>query len=192
MSTPAPLAAVILAGGASRRMGRDKATLPHPDSGATMVEYTVATLSSRCAPVFVIAAPGQALPALDGQILRDEVRGVGPLLATGRGLRAAAEAGIERAFVSAVDMPFLSTEIIDELAQHRGVDIVLPWDGRDHYLAGIYNTSLADHIDGLVAAGERSMRALAESVVTQRIVMPASRALANVNSPADLAQQIAG
>ncbi|BBX08804.1 putative molybdenum cofactor guanylyltransferase [Mycolicibacterium aichiense] len=173
-------------------MGRDKATLPHPDGDTTMVEYTVATLSSRCAPVFVIAAPGQALPALDGQILRDEVRGVGPLLATGRGLRAAAEAGVERAFVSAVDMPFLSTEIIDELAQHRGVDIVLPWDGRDHYLAGIYNTALADHIDTLVAAGERSMRALAESVVTQRIVMPASRALANVNSPADLAQQIAG
>ncbi|MCV7018320.1 molybdenum cofactor guanylyltransferase [Mycolicibacterium aichiense] len=192
MSTPAPLAAVVLAGGASRRMGRDKATLPHPDGDTTMVEYTVATLSSRCAPVFVIAAPGQALPALDGQILRDEVRGVGPLLATGRGLRAAAEAGVERAFVSAVDMPFLSTEIIDELAQHRGVDIVLPWDGRDHYLAGIYNTALADHIDTLVAAGERSMRALAESVVTQRIVMPASRALANVNSPADLAQQIAG
>ncbi|MBI3689989.1 MAG: molybdenum cofactor guanylyltransferase [Mycolicibacterium aromaticivorans] len=192
MSTPAPLAAVVLAGGASRRMGRDKATLPHPDGGATMVEYTVATLSSRCAPVFVIAAPGQALPALDGQILRDEVRGVGPLLATGRGLRAAAEAGVERAFISAVDMPFLSTDIIDELAQHRGVDIVLPWDGRDHYLAGIYNTALADHIDALVAAGERSMRALAESVLTQRIVMPASRALANVNSPDDLAQQIAG
>ncbi|QEN13565.1 molybdenum cofactor guanylyltransferase [Mycolicibacterium sp. ELW1] len=192
MSTPAPLAAVVLAGGASRRMGRDKATLRHPDGGATMVEYTVATLSSRCAPVFVIAAPGQALPALDGQILRDEVRGVGPLLATGRGLRAAADAGVERAFVSAVDMPFLSTDIIDELAQHRGVDIVLPWDGRDHYLAGIYNTALADHIDALVAAGERSMRALAESVLTQRIVMPASRALANVNSPADLAQQIAG
>ncbi|MCV7346162.1 molybdenum cofactor guanylyltransferase [Mycolicibacterium rhodesiae] len=192
MSTPAPLAAVVLAGGASRRMGRDKATLPHPDGGATMVEYTVATLSSRCAPVFVIAAPGQALPALDGQILRDEVRGVGPLLATGRGLRAAAEAGVERAFVSAVDMPYLSTEIIDELARHRGVDIVLPWDGRDHYLAGIYNTALADHIDSLVAGGERSMRALAESVVTQRIVMPSSRALANVNSPADLAQQIAG
>ena len=173
-------------------MGRDKATLPHPDGGATMVEYTVATLRSRCAPVFVIAAPGQALPVLDGQILRDEVRGVGPLLATARGLRAAAEAGVERAFVSAVDMPFLSTEIIDELARHQGVDIVLPWDGRDHYLAGIYNTALADHIDALVASGERSMRALAESVVTQRIVLPARRALANVNSPADLAQQIAG
>ncbi|GAY15434.1 molybdenum cofactor guanylyltransferase [Mycobacterium sp. shizuoka-1] len=191
MSTPAPLAAVVLAGGASRRMGRDKATLPHPGGGATMVEFTARLLGTRCAPVFVIAAPGQALPVLDAEVLRDEVRGVGPLLATGRGLRAAAAAGMERAFVCAVDMPFLTVDVIDELAEHRGVDIVLPWDGRDHYLAGIYRTDLADHIDGLVAAGERSMRALADTVVTQRIVVPAGPALANVNSPADLQQQIA-
>jgi molybdenum cofactor guanylyltransferase len=185
----APLAAVVLAGGASRRMGRDKATLGHPDGSGTMVEYTVGVVSSRCRPVFVIAAPGQALPTLDAEVLRDEVRGVGPLLATGRGLRAAAAAGLERAFVSAVDMPFLTTDVIDELNQHDGVDIVLPWDGRDHYLAGIYRTDLADHIEGLVAAGDRSMRALAETVVTQRIVIPAGPALANVNSPADLLQQ---
>jgi len=192
MVTPAPLAAVVLAGGASRRMGRDKATLEHPGGGTTMVEYTISVLAARCAPVFVIAAPGQALPALGADVLRDEVRGVGPLLATGRGLRAAAAAGLERAFVSAVDMPFLTTAVIDELAGYHGVDVVLPWDGRDHYLAGVYRTDLADHIDALVAAGERSMRALAETVVTQRVVIPAGPALANVNSPADLQQQIAG
>ena len=44
-----------------------------------------------------------------------------------------------------------------------GADVVLPWDGRDHYLAGIYRTALADRVDGLVAAGERSMRALVDS-----------------------------
>ncbi|EHB53891.1 molybdopterin-guanine dinucleotide biosynthesis protein A [Mycolicibacterium rhodesiae JS60] len=171
-------------------MGRDKATLKHPDQDTTMVEYTVGVLRSRCAPVFVIAAPGQAFPELQAEVLRDEVRGVGPLLATGRGLRAAAAAGLERAFVSAVDMPFLTTDVIDELTAYRGVHIVLPWDGRDHYLAGIYRTDLADHIDTLVAAGERSMRALAETVVTQRVVIPAGPSLANVNSPDDL-QQIA-
>lgn len=34
------------------------------------------------------------------------------------------------------------------------------------------------------------MRALAETVVTQRVVVPFQRELANINSPADLAQQI--
>ena len=184
--TRVPLAAVVLAGGASRRMGRDKATVPHP-RGATMVEHTVAVVGRRCAPVFVVAAPGQALPPLPGaEVLRDEARGVGPLLATGRGLRAAAEAGLERAFVCAVDMPELSDEVIDQLAGYDGVDIVLPWDGRDHYLAGIYRTGLADHIDGLIGSGQRAMRALTDSVLTQRVVLEPGPALANVNSEADL------
>lgn len=188
MTTEVPLAAIILAGGASRRMGRDKATLQF--DGTTLVERTVNTLKARCAPVFVVAAPGQALPPLDAEVLRDEVRGVGPLLATGRGLRAAAEAGRELAFVAAVDMPLLTTDIIDGLvgpAVRLGADVVLPWDGRDHYLAGIYRTSLAGVVDELIAAGERSMRALIDRVDAHRIVMPEQPALTNVNTTTDLA-----
>src|SRR5689334_13102831 len=140
-------------------MGRDKATLEL--DGLTFVERVVRTLSSRCAPVFVVAAPGQPLPTLDAEVLRDDVRGVGPLLATARGLRAAAEAGLERAFVCAVDMPYLTAELIDVLvgpSVRLGADVVLPWDGRDHYLAGVYRTDVAVRADELVAAGQRSMR----------------------------------
>jgi molybdopterin-guanine dinucleotide biosynthesis protein A len=168
-------------------MGRDKATLVV--AGQTLVERVVATVGTRCAPVFVIAAPGQALPELPAQILRDEVRGVGPLLATALGLRAAAAAGLEHAFVCAVDMPHLTAQVIDELrdpAAGTAADVVLPWDGRDHYLAGIYRTALATRADELVAAGERSMRALVESCDTQRIVMEQRRELTNVNTPQDL------
>lgn len=187
MTTTVPLAGIILAGGASRRMGRDKATLSY--GGTTLVERMVDVLKTRCAPIFVMAAPGQALPALDAEILRDEVRGVGPLLATGRGLRAAAEAGRELAFVAAVDMPLFSADLIDELAGpagRLGASVVLPWDGRDHYLAGIYRTSLAQRVTDLVAAGERSMRALVDRVDTQRIVMPEQAGLTNLNTAADL------
>lgn len=184
--TPRP-AAVVLAGGASRRMGRDKATLVF--EGSTLVERVVDTVGTRCEPVFVIAAPGQALPELSAQILRDEVRGVGPLLATARGLRAAAEAGAEWVFVCAVDMPHLTSELIDVLLAPAGTAdaaVLLPWDGRDHYLAGLYRTGLAGLADELIAAGERSMRALADAADTQRIVMEPQRALTNVNTPADL------
>lgn len=168
-------------------MGRDKATLDF--CGSTLVERAVATLSARCAPVFVVAAPGQPLPALEAEVLRDDVRGVGPLLATARGLRAAADAGIELGFVCAVDMPYLTVDLIDELvgpSVSLGVDVVLPWDGRDHYLGGVYRTALATRADELVAGGERSMRALVNSVDTQRIVMSDQRSLTNVNAPSDL------
>jgi molybdenum cofactor guanylyltransferase len=86
-------------------------------------------------------------------------------------------------------MPHMTTELIDELAEHAArlkVDVVLPWDGRDHYLAGVYRTDLSDRVDELIAAGERSMRALVDAVDTQRIVMPTQRALTNVNTTADL------
>ncbi len=181
------LAGIVLAGGASRRMGRDKATLVV--RGQTLVERVVSTVGTRCAPVFVIAAPGQALPDLPAQVLRDEVRGVGPLLATARGLRAAADAGGTWAFVCAVDMPHLGAGIIDELTEAAAssvADVVLPWDGRDHYLAGLYRTALAARADELVAAGERSMRALVDAADTQRIVMEQRRELTNVNTPQDL------
>ena len=199
VTKPASLAGVVLAGGASLRMGRDLATMPVPaellgskdgsEAPITMVERVVSVVGQRCQPVFVVAAPGQSLPELPARVVRDDVRGVGPLLATGRGLRAAAEAGAKRAFLCAADLPLLSADLID-LLENRAIeldaDVVLPWDGRDHYLAAVYRTQLADQVDALIAAGERSMRSLVDRVDTQRIVVPASRSLTNVNSDADL------
>jgi molybdopterin-guanine dinucleotide biosynthesis protein A len=86
-------------------------------------------------------------------------------------------------------MPLLESRLIDELAGpavRLGADVVLPWDGRDHYLAGIYRTSLAVRVDALVAAGERSMRALVDRVDTQRIVMPEQPSLTNTNTASEL------
>jgi len=187
------LAGVTLAGGASLRMGRDKATLPFPGTdgsdATTMVERVVGVLTQRCDPVLVMAAQGQPLPELHARVIRDELRGLGPLPATGRGLRAAAEAGARFAFVCAVDMPFLTVELIDDLtrrAVETGAEVVMPWDGQDHYLAAVYRTDLADRVDALVAAGERKMRAFVDASDTQRIVTADSRALTNVNTVDEL------
>lgn len=187
--TTVSLAGIVLAGGESRRMGRDKATLPGPGGAATLLEHVVGVVSQRCEPIFVMAAPGQPLPEVPARVLRDEVRGQGPLPATGGGLRAAAETGAHFAFVCAVDMPLLSASLIDDLiglATETNAEIVLPWDGRSHYLAAVYRTDLAERIDGLVAAGARSMRALIDASDAQQIVLPESRFLANVNSESDL------
>jgi len=120
--------------------------------------------------VFVLAAQGQPLPALDAEVLRDEVGGRRAAGGDGAGACArAAEAGLELAFVCAVDMPLLDAGLIDELvgpAVRLGADVVLPWDGRDHYLAGIYRTALAARVAELVAAGERSMARVGETPST--------------------------
>ncbi|HTQ16193.1 molybdenum cofactor guanylyltransferase [Mycobacterium sp.] len=193
MAAPTPdavsLAGVLLAGGESRRMGRDKATMRIPGGTTTLVEHVAGVLAQRCEQVFVMAAPGQPLPKLQVPVLRDEMRGLGPLPATGRGLRAAAEAGARLAFVCAVDMPYLTVELIDELARlaaKTNAEVVLPWDGRTHYLAAVYRTDLADRVDALVAAGKSKMSDLIDASDSQQIVMSDSRSLTNLNSGTDL------
>ncbi|CNV72456.1 molybdopterin-guanine dinucleotide biosynthesis protein A [Mycobacterium tuberculosis] len=129
------------------------------------------------------------MPTLPVPVLRDELPGLGPLPATGRGLRAAAEAGVRLAFVCAVDMPYLTVELIEDLARRAvqtDAEVVLPWDGRNHYLAAVYRTDLADRVDTLVGAGERKMSALVDASDALRIVMADSRPLTNVNSAAGL------
>lgn len=186
------VAGVVLAGGASRRMGRDKANLTVPGmfAGLTLVEHLVSVLAQCCHPVFVVAAQGQSLPDLAVQVLRDEVPGLGPLPALGLGLRAAGHAGAQHAFVCAVDMPFVTPDLIGWLADSAvdlGSDIVLPRAGRDQYLAGVYRTELAATVDAVVAAGERRVGALAEMVDVGRVALADAAPLANLNSPDDIA-----
>ena len=192
---PASLAGVVLAGGASLREGRAKATkqVPAGLSGSqaptTMVEHAVSIVGQRCQPVFVVAAPGQPLPKLPAHVVRDDVRGLGPLLATARGLHAAAEAGAKRAFICAVDVPFLTTDLIDAVAARAAevdADIVLPWDGTNHYLAAVYRTELARLVDDLVAAGERNLPALIDRVDSQRVVISDSRTCADAKPASGL------
>src|ERR1700716_3400762 len=77
---------VILAGGLSRRMGRDKASLPAGDG--TLIEH----LARRLAPVVdeTIGAGGSGRSSLPGVIMVDDrYPGLGPLAGIHAGLRAA-------------------------------------------------------------------------------------------------------
>jgi molybdenum cofactor guanylyltransferase len=178
--TPASLAGVVLAGGASPWQGRETAMKQAPGAPVptTMVEHAVSVVGERCQPVFVVASPGQSLPELPAQVVRDDVRGHGLLSAISRGLHAAAESGATWAFLCSVDAAVLTVDVIDAVAARAAevdADIVLPWDGSNHYLAAVYRTELARQVDDLVAAGERNLPALIDRVDSQRVVISDSR-----------------
>src|SRR6266480_2485215 len=86
MQTPS---AIILAGGRSSRMSRDKALLPLPGAHqGTFVEHLVSLMATHCPEVVLVARDGvQAsqfalLTALAGhvQIITDVMPGGGPLM----------------------------------------------------------------------------------------------------------------
>jgi molybdenum cofactor guanylyltransferase len=171
---PAPLAGVVVAAGASPWQGRVMALKQVPGGQTTAVEHVVSALGARCEPIFVVTSPGQTLPDIPAQVVRDDVRGHGQLSAIGRGLHAAAEAGAQYAFLASVDATVLGADVIDVLAARAAAlhaDIVLPWDGTNHYLAAVYRTELASVVDDLVAAGERDVSALIARADTQRVVI---------------------
>ena len=188
---PASLAGVVLAGGASPWQGRETAMKQVPGSPVptTMVQHAVSVVGERCQPVFVVASPGQSLPELPAQVVRDDVRGHGLLSAISRGLHAAADAGATWAFLCSVDAAVLTADVIDAVAARAAevdADIVLPWDGSNHYLAAVYRTELAGQIDDLVAAGERNLPALIDRVDSQRVVISDSRPCADAKPASGL------
>ena len=110
---PASLAGVVLAGGASPWQGRDKALKPvaagqSKSAGhATMVEHVVSIVGERCEPVFVVTSPGQSLPELPAQVVRDDVRGRGPAVRDRPWAARRRRGRCEWAFLCSVDVPFL-------------------------------------------------------------------------------------
>lgn len=182
------VAAVVLAGGASRRMGRDKALLQW--GAETLAARTVRVVGGRCDPVIVVKRPDQQLDVIGAQIVDDAVAGQGPLVALGQGLQIAEALGAEWAFACAVDMPLLDERLIGELINvpSDDVDAIVPTaGGRDHYLAARYRTELWRGIATMTRNHERRLGALVESVRVRRVV-PADEAwVTNVNDERDLA-----
>ena len=82
------LGGIVLCGGESRRMGRDKASLPF--GLKTLLESVVGKVAEAARPVVVVAAANQTLPPLTDaiQIVRDPVPGRGPLQGISAGLHA--------------------------------------------------------------------------------------------------------
>jgi len=156
--------AVIMAGGDSRRMGRDKASLPLGEQ--TLIEHVATALN----PVFgkVWVSVRRHRPEIDLPQVCDLVPDAGPLAGLCASLAKVASAGAEATtwiFVVATDMPFVQSRLIERLAQERkGFDAVVPVvDGHPQPLAAFYSTAALPTLERVLAGdGKHSLRAAFE------------------------------
>lgn len=157
---------IILAGGESRRMGRDKALLPL--SGETMVRRVIRRLSPLGeGEVLISSNHPKKFQDLEIPVIPDQVRGVGPLA----GIHACLHvSSCDLNLVTACDLPFVSGEVAQYLlkvAQSASWDVIVPMTGgRVHPLFGVYHSRILERLEGFLERGDRRVLHFLKEVQT--------------------------
>lgn len=130
-------AAVVLAGGAGRRLGgADKPTLTL--GGRTLLARVLDAVAG--AEARIVVGPGRDVPP--GVLMtREQPPGGGPLAAIAAGLARVPE-GVPQVAVLAGDLPFLTAEAVRELRAAAVTDAAayVDDDGRRQYLCAVWRT----------------------------------------------------
>ncbi len=189
----------LLSGGASRRMGRDKALLPHPEGGCWL-ERTIHLLGDLGQPITVFSRHGEHLEraaALAHQrglalaAIAEPPPWEGPLRALERLMALHPQ---QRLLLCPVDMPHLTQATLATLRQAAEqpppgeappAGLVLAHDGeRLQPLLGVYPSTGALHQDlvAALAGGERRLQAWLARHPHRAVPLEAA-ALHNVNHP---------
>ena len=179
---------VILAGGQSRRMGRDKLRLTL--EGETLLERALRRYGEVFPRVLVSVAGPEKFPELGQKRVFDRFPGAGPLAGLHAGLLSAGE----DVFLTGADMPFSSPEKALELASLCGeaeACVLTDEEGRWEPLFGYYRPSVLPKAEELLRSGRRSMGALLGAVELREVRLaelgeePDSPLARNVNVPED-------
>ena len=103
------LAAAVLAGGMSRRMGTDKALLPLRPGDPPLAAVVLERVAAVAGEVFIVASHRPGYDRFGVPVVADRFPGTGTL---GGIATALAAASAERCLVVACDMPFLSPTLL--------------------------------------------------------------------------------
>ena len=184
----------VLAGGASRRMGRDKALLVW--KGRTLLERAIEALAP-CVDEVVVIGPGRGGYGDSGlPVIADLRPGLGPL----GGIHTALVHGAGRdVFVLACDLPEVESGLIRWILQYRvperdqgSATVIGDCDGPQP-LCGLYSAGCLPMVEQALDRGALSARELVESV--DSVILDLTRApngirrarLRNLNTPGEVA-----
>ena len=187
--------AVVLAGGVSRRMGRDKRQLPWGVDAdgrpRTLLQSVIDTLAAVADDVIVVA---NDQPDVAGaRVVPDAIPGSGSLGGILSGIEAARH---DQVFVAAADMPFLNLALVRHLLSRvEGHDAVVPVvGGRPEPLHAVYGPAVAAAARTQIARGQLKIALAFEGLdvvwvpeAELRALDPELRSFRNVNTPEDYA-----
>jgi molybdopterin-guanine dinucleotide biosynthesis protein A len=183
-------AGAVLCGGASRRMGRDKA-LVEVDGRALALRVADALRRAGADPVTAVGGDLPALAALGLAGVPDEAPGEGPLTGVLTALRGAAR-GAPLVFVAACDLvtpePAAVSATVAALDADPEADVAVPMaGGRRQWMHAAWRAGAAAPLAAAFEAGERAVHAAVAAGGLRVVdVAVAPAAVADADTPADL------
>ena len=185
---------IILAGGLSRRLGRDKAV--EAVGGEPLIRRVASRLAQVSSQtVVVVNEPGRAkaLPVPDSATVAVDIYpNKGSLGGIFTGLSAAVN---DWAFVVSCDMPFLNTALLSHMSSLReGFDVVAPLiDNRPEPTHALYHRACLPHIRRRLEANELKISGFFDEVRVRYVseseldrIDPERLSFFNVNTQEDL------
>jgi molybdopterin-guanine dinucleotide biosynthesis protein A len=191
---PKAISSILLAGGKSSRMGKDKARLKL--DGRLMVLQCIARKLLTISDEVIVATDGRRYKNLNVRVkwVDDVYPGAGSLVGLYSGLK---EASSDYALVVACDMPFLNLELLRYMiALPRDYDILIPRLGdKIEPLHAVYSRNCLPAIARLLEAGHKKIIDLPGKVrvryLSQEVVErydPEHRSFFNINTPDQLVE----
>jgi molybdopterin-guanine dinucleotide biosynthesis protein A len=189
----APVHGLVLAGGVSSRMHRDKAALPY--QGKSQLDRVFELASRHVSPVFVSVRADQTADPTRAHrpMIVDCVAGKGPTA----GIRSALTAHPHAAWlVLACDLPFLSDAVLSQLLRERDPGSLATayrsaHDGLPEPLCAIWEPAAAAALAAYQAAGGHCPRKFLIRHSARLLEPLDARALDNVNTPEEYAEALA-
>jgi molybdopterin-guanine dinucleotide biosynthesis protein A len=193
---------VIMAGGASRRLGRNKAL--ERIGGKALIERVIDSILPLTSEVLVVVGQPQEGAALrlpgTVRVVSDRYPGRGSLGGIFTGVDAAAEVW---SLAVACDMPFLNREVLRHLIEESGnVDAVIPrLGGQIEPLHALYSKACLAPMGRMLRAGQLKIAPLFEAVRVRYVdegtidrIDPRRLSFFNINTKADVeeAQRLLG
>lgn len=180
-SAAGQITGVVLAGGKSRRMGRDKALLPI--DGVPFISRILSTMREEFPDLIISAGEGDSYEQFRCRVAHDLFPDSGPL----GGIHAALLATrADSIFITTCDMPFVSTMLIRHILSQS--DPTRPAMGIDAegrmLLLGRIPVAAVDEISSALARGERRVSALLDRLPTRKVDCRGfSEQIVNINTP---------
>lgn len=193
------MAGIILAGGMSRRLKRNKALLPY--GRKVLIEGIRDVLAGLFTEVLVVTNTPAVYHFLDVPAVEDRIKGKGPLGGIHAGLSACRA---PCAFVVACDMPFVNPDLVRYMAglRERGEAppaVVVPFvAGEYEPMHALYDRQCLPFIEQRLRGGERRIISFYPDVTVKTVTEEEIRHFGspeilfyNINTPDDLAGALA-